>query len=293
MCPGSFGVPRVNMRNKPLIAIALVLLVIAGCVYLIAMSSADDEKLRTALSEAGIKVSQEVNTDRPIANGQVITEQDVYETEIPADEARAETFLCKADVIGKRTVGAMEPDQPLTIQDLGLSREEILNNEIERLKKHDSKSNGFCSHAVDTKVRMPEKFIYKMTREIPEGERLKPADVVAHPIYEKDVKNCVVDIRLIRNHVIKYGVNDMQKLHSFDLAVVGKDGDEDAFVATRDLKPGDKVKPEDIAKKHFEKGKCSVTAILDESFIAGSTVLQPIAKDHVFRAIDLTMPARE
>jgi flagella basal body P-ring formation protein FlgA len=274
------------MRNKPLNAVALVLLIIAGCVYLIAMSSADDEKLRTALNEAGIKISQEVNTDRAIANGQVITEQDVYEVEIPANEARAEAFLCKADVIGKRTVGAMEPDQPLTIQDLGLSREVVLNNEIERLKKHNSKSNGFCSHSVDTKVREPEKFVYKATSDIPEGERIKAGDIKTLPAAENDTKNCIGDIRLVANHMAKYGIESGQLLHPHNFATVGKD-EEDAFVATRDLKPGDVVKPEDIAKKHFEKNKCSANAILDENLIAGSNVVQPITRDQVFRVIDL------
>lgn len=52
-------------------------------------------------------------------------------------------------------------------------------------------------------------------------------------------------------------------------------GFEDAFVATRDLKPGDTVSAADIVKKHFEKNNCSVNAILEQSLIEGSKVVQP------------------
>ncbi len=275
------------MRNKMLIAILITLLLLIGSIVLIVMSFADDEKLKDALREAGIdEVSQEVYTDRSIARGQVITEQDVYENQIPVDEARAEAFLCKEDVIGKRTVGAMEPDQPLTVQDLGLRKEDVLKNEIERLKKRRPRSNEVCSHLADTKVRIPVKFLYRATRDIPEGERIKESDIETIPVAEHNTKNCIGDVRLAVNHMAKYGIEKDQFLYHHYLVTVGIE-EEDAFVATRGLKPGEVVKPDDVAKKHLEKNMCSANAILEENLITGSIVVQPIAKDQVFRVIDL------
>ncbi|MBP7860469.1 flagella basal body P-ring formation protein FlgA [bacterium] len=280
------------MRNKLIIFISVALLLIIGCVVLIVMSLADDQKLKDALSEAGIKVSQEVYTDRPIASGQIITAQDVYENQIPVDQVRTELFLCKDDVIGKRTVGAMEGNQPLTVQDLGLRREDVLKDEIARLKNPGANKNASCSHSADTKVKMPGAVVFKSKRDIPEGERIKASDVEIVPAKDYNTKDAACDIRLVANHVVKYGLENGQLLSSFDFATVGKEGEEDAFIATRDLKPGETVKLEDVAKKHFEKEKCSVNAILDQSLIVGSKVAQPISKDQVFRVIDLQAPTK-
>ncbi|MCW5824898.1 MAG: flagella basal body P-ring formation protein FlgA [Cyanobacteria bacterium TGS_CYA1] len=279
------------MRNKILIAIALMLLLIVGSVILVVMSLAEDGKLKNALREAGFEeVSQAVYTDRPLASGQVITAQDVYENEISIDDARAEVVMCKDDVIGKRTVGAMEGCAPLTVQDVGLRREDVLNNELDRLKKIGAKTHGICAHKSDTKIRAPQKFVFRVNRDVPEGERIKASDIDTLPAAEHDTKNCIGDIRLVINHMAKYGMEKDQLLHPHNLVTVGE-YEEDAFVATRDLKPGDIVSAADIAKKHFEKNKCSVNAILEQSLIEGSKVVQPIAKDQVFRVIDLQAAA--
>lgn len=276
------------MKKKVLLScLALLGLILVGSI-LIAISSADDEKLKQALREAGIEdIAQEVYTDRAISRGEVVTANDVYEIQIPVDEVRAEAFLCKDDAIGKRTVGAMEGGQSLTIQDLGLRKEEVLKSEIAKLKNQGKVKNAYCLHSADTKIRIPEKDVYKVTRGIPEGERIQASDIEKASVKDEDAKNCIGDIRLILNHMLGYGMEEGQPMRSVDLVVVGKESEEDAFVATRDLKPGEVVKPEDVAKKHFEKEKCSVNAILDQSLIVGSSVLQPIAKDRVFRVVDL------
>lgn len=275
------------MRSKILIAIALMLLLIVGSIVFLVISFMEDDKFRGALIDAGLgETSQEIYTDRHIAKGEVITAQDIYEREIPMDDASSEVTICKDDVIGKRTVGEMEGDMPLTAQDVGLRKEDVLKNEIERRKKLDAKSHAACAHGSDTKIRMPEKFVFGVNKDIPEGERIKASDIDTLPAAEHDTKNCIGDIRLVINHMAKYGTEKEQLLHPHDLVTVGE-YEEDAFVATRDLKPGDTVGASDIAKKHFEKNKCSVNAILEQGLIEGSKVVQPIAKDQVFRVIDL------
>lgn len=280
------------MKKKTMLLIAVpVVLIVVGLIFVV-LSSADDERLKDALREAGIEQDvQEVYTDRAIASGQVISAQDVYEAQIPLGDVRAEAFLCMNDVIGKRIVGAMEPNQFLTVQDVGLRKEDVLKIELDRLKDNHSNKNALCPHASDSKLKLPEKVIYKATRGIPEGERIKASDIKAVPAEENETKDCAGDARLIVNHVAKYGLESGQIFSLFDVVTVGKEQDEDAFVAARDLKPGETVKPTDIVEKHFEKGKCSVNAILDKSLIEGSKVVQPIAKDQVFRLIDLVAPS--
>ena len=111
------------MKKKVLLScLALLGLILVGSI-LIAISSADDEKLKQALREAGIEdIAQEVYTDRAISRGEVVTANDVYEIQIPVDEVRAEAFLCKDDVIGKRTVGAMEGGAVLNCSGFGIAQ---------------------------------------------------------------------------------------------------------------------------------------------------------------------------
>lgn len=275
------------MLKKVLLIALIPILLIAVAIVLIMGSSAEDEKLKKALRDAGLSSdeAQILCADKPIAKGQIISERDVYEVGVDLNELHAGSIICIGDVVGKRAAGVIQAGEPVTAEDIGLRRQDHLKSELERLKNYDIGTRGFCSHPYETIVH-PLFVKYKAKRDIPAGERIKITDFKSACSFETDHFPCVTDIRLIVNHASKFGIEKGQLLHAFDIDSVGK-YETDVFVAARDLKPEDIVKLEDIEIKHFRKGECSVTAILEKSMIPGSKVLQPIAKGQVFRVVDL------
>lgn len=276
-------------RNRIILVSVLtpVALLALGLTYLI-FYMVDDYQQVQAWSRSGInKLGQAVYTDRPLEDNQLITERDIYEKQIPSIKILADSILCKNDVIGKRVKYPMIQNQLMTCEDIGMSREELHKDELVRLKRCDGNDlKALCPHLANTKVRLAEKSVYKLVQDMQEGAILKVSDFKLESREGEETEHCVSDIRLLVGRKTKYGMTKGQPVHSFDLEMESTE-EQDAYVSTRDLKPGESLKKDDIEKKHFNENQRPVTAILDPALILGSKVMQPVAKDQVLRSVDL------
>lgn len=244
-----------------------------------------------AWREKGIhKIGQVVLTERALEEGTIFKEEDLFERMVDPETLNSNAILCKDFVIGKKAHYSISANQQLTAEDIGISAQELENEEVKKLDK--AKPDpllGICGHSKMTKIPLVKTlFVVKTVRPLEEGYIVKACDLkLERADTDFDTSEAIRDIRLVVGRKIKYSTIKDQALISNDFQQGGDEAVK-AVVALRDINAQEEFKEKDVDLKSFNSGEYPINALLDKSFVVSNKATQNIKTGQIIRIVDVS-----